>query len=226
MARTLDRVRADVRAHLDEATARFWTDAQLNTWINDGLRDIARRTETLQEIAAITAVAGTRAYTMPTDVIRIHRVEFDPGSGQIYPLEPRQFYEMDSIWGTDQNQTRAYPDYFALYGFPPTLQLYLYPVPSQGGTLNVFYYRLPTEAVSDTDTVEVPEGWWDVVTLFAEYQALRKDADPRFTDAKAIYEEKIGEMIDITRKWHDQAGLITTGRTWLPGWLTGGGEGW
>lgn len=230
MTVTLLTMRNDVRAHLDEAAAGFWPDAQLNTWINDALRDVARRTETLQKLSTVPVVAGTKAYTMPADVTRIHRVEFDPGpgSGQIYPLEPRQFYEMDSIWGTDQNQVRAYPEYFALFGFPPTLQLYCYPVPSQVGNLNVFYYRLPAVASGDSDVLDIVEGWWDLITLFAEYQALRKDADPRFSDAKAIYEEKVGEMLDITRKWHDQAGVMTTGRTMLPGWLHGGsmGEGW
>lgn len=219
----LGQMRSDVRAHLDEATATYWSDAQLNVWINDALRDIARRTETLQTLSTISVVANTRSYTLnfSPNLIRVHRVEFDPGpgSGPVYPLEPRQFYELDQIWGTQQSQTRAYPDYWALWGNPPNLQIYLYPVPSQVGNLNVWYYRLPTIAGSDTDTLDIPEGWWDLVSLFAEYMALRKDADPRFTDAKAIYEEKLAQMVDMTRKWHDQAGMITTGRTWLPGWL-------
>jgi hypothetical protein len=220
----LSAMRADVRAHLDEATATFWTDAQLNSFINDALRDIARRTESLQALGTIATVAGTRSYTLnfSPNLIRVHRCEFDPGpgSGPIYPLEARSFYELDQVWGSQQAQTRAYPDYFALYGFPPNLQIYLYPVPSQVGNLNVYYYRLPATAVNDTDVLDIPEGWWDLVTLFAEYQALRKDADPRFTDAKAIYEEKVGQMVDMTRKWHDQQQYVTTGRTWLPGWLT------
>jgi hypothetical protein len=224
MTVTLLTMRTDVRAHLDEATASFWTDAQINSFINDALRDIARRTETLQTITTVAVSAGTRNYTLnfSPNIIRVHRVEFDPGpgSGPIYPLEARQFYELDHIWGVNQTQTRAYPDYWALFGFPPSLQIYLYPVPSQAGNLNVWYYRLPNVVSADTDVLDIPEGWWDLVTLFAEYQALRKDADPRFADAKAIYEEKLGQMIDMTRKWHDQAGMITTGRTWLPQWLT------
>jgi hypothetical protein len=119
-----------------------------------------------------------------------------------------------------QSQTRAFPDYCAFFGFPPTLTIYLYPVPAQAGNLNVFYYRLPAVAINDADVLDIVEGWWDLVALFAEYQALRADADQRFTEAKTIYEEKVGEMIDVTRKWHDQAGMMTTGRTWLPGWLT------
>jgi hypothetical protein len=222
MTITLSAMRSDVRTHLDEATASFWTDAQLNSFINDALRDIARRTETLQKIATIAVTAGTRNYTMPTDIVRCHRIEFDPGpgSGPLYPLEARQFFELDSIWGVTQTQTRAFPDYYALFGFPPSLQIYLYPVPAQVGNLNVFYYRLPAVAASDSDVLDIVEGWWDLITLFAEYQALRKDADPRFAEAKDVYEGKLGEMIDATRKWHDQAGMITTGRTWLPGWLT------
>jgi hypothetical protein len=551
MTVTLATMRADVRAHLDEASATFWTDAQLNSFINDALRDIARRTETLQTIGTIAVTAGTRNYTLnfSPNLVRVHRVEFDPGpgSGPIYPLEARNFYELDQVWGSQQNQTRAYPDYWCvdeateilttrgfkshrelivgedvyvlrapgvgaweplrgvivyeqgpetlismegkehssrttpdhrwfvesrvgtgtkhrvpkwrttetlqaedaipvaapcvnlptnpkytdefvelvawawtegsyrrgvyeaisqsltanagyvdrirrcllalygpppsqrrrggvywretrpredmvsftlsrelsdqlnevaparvvrpdfiaaltraqlnlfietsvdadgthrtkggptvfqsdrvrldplqmaatlagfasrirptdgvlafyrkqhihpilaakaprafqigvvpnagsvwcprtpsgtwlarragatfftgncLFGFPPTLSIYLFPVPSQVGNLNVFYYRLPATAAADGDVLEIVEGYWDLVTLFAEVQALRKDADPRFADARQLYEAKIGEMIDMTRHYHDQQGYVTSGRTWLPGWLT------
>jgi hypothetical protein len=217
-------MRDDVRGHIDEASASFWTDAQLNTWVNDALRDIARRTETLQTIGTVAVVAGTRSYTLnfSPNLFRVHRVEFDPGPGQgpIYPLEARNFYELDQVWGSQQAQQRAYPDYWALFGFPPGLSIYLFPVPSQAGNLNVYYYRLPATATADTDVLEVPEGWWDLVTLYAEVHALRKDADPRFTDAAQMYEQKIAEMIDMTRHWHDQQQYISTGRSWLPGWLT------
>lgn len=225
MTITLSAMRADVRAHLDEATATFWTDAQLNTWINDALRDVARRTETLQATSTIAATVGTRSYSLASispSIVRIHRVEFDPGpgSGPIYPMEARNFYELDQVWGSQQGQQRSYPDYWALWGFPPNLSIYVFPVPSQAGNLNIWYYRWPAVAASDTDVLDIAEGWWDLVTLFAETQALRKDADPRFADARQVYEAKIAEMLDMTRHWHDQQQYVSTGRTWLPGWLT------
>ena len=48
MARTLALLRGDVRSRLNEATAAFWSDAELTRWINEGASDVARRTESLR----------------------------------------------------------------------------------------------------------------------------------------------------------------------------------
>ena len=43
----------NIRAKLDEVTSGQWTDAEIRSWINEGAKDIARRTETLQATALI-----------------------------------------------------------------------------------------------------------------------------------------------------------------------------
>ena len=51
MAVTLLQARTEVRALLDESSANFWTDDQINSWLNQGCSDIARRAEVLwQEV--------------------------------------------------------------------------------------------------------------------------------------------------------------------------------
>lgn len=109
----------EVRARLDESTEHMWLDSQLRSWINDGARDIARKTETLLDRQDITAVVGTQEYTMPTDTIRVHRVEWHPdGDDNIYPLEYRDFQSADNVWWTSQIQTEGTPVIFTLWGFP------------------------------------------------------------------------------------------------------------
>lgn len=222
-----------VRSNLTEPTPRFYTNTQLTDWINDGLRDIARRAEDLitydQSIAIppYTPVPGAAAPTYPlqTDILRIHRIEFVPtGSiNQVYPLQASTQDEMDQIWGTYQQNPSSYPTWWVTRGYPGgtgrnQFLLQIYPVPSQAGTLNVFYYRLPTrigDPVTDPSQLliplDLPEGWDDLPIDFATYKALMAQRDPEWQNRKAEYEEKIVQIIDMTRHAHDQASFMTYG---------------
>lgn len=199
----------------------MWTDAQLTVWINEGMRDIARRTETIQSFsAAVTVTAGTAEYTAPADLLRVHRIEYVPtGAGMVYPVMLTTYDELDQMWGVYPNTTQGIVVYAALWGFPPTVKIRLYPVPSISGVINLYYYRLPAAAAADGDTLEVLAGYEDLIVLYCEYVARRKDRDPSWQDAKMLYEERIALMVDTTRQWHDQAMTITQGMNAVPRWL-------
>lgn len=222
---TLSSLLDDVRERIDEITARRWSDVSLITWINEGARDVARRSEVLQDRKDIAALANVQEYTLPTDMIRVHRVEFKPtGSDQIYTLEYKDFNNLDAVWWSSKSVTTGTPALFTMWGFPPSAKLIAYPTPSVSGTFTVYYYRFPTTVASDTDQVELPEGWHDLVVNYCEYLALRKDADPRWREAKQIYEENLGNLFDISRRWSDQAGSIEVNTTMVPGWLVNDSE--
>lgn len=213
---------ADLRSHLDEANARMWSDVELERWLNEGLRDVARRAEVIQDTATVNVVSGTQQYALSSgnlaNMTRVYRVEWVPNANSIYPLEYRDFSNMDSVWWTQQKTTQGYPYWYTMWGFPPSVKLILYPTPSQNGTLNVYYYRTMAD-VTGTATVEIPNGWHDLAVLYAEYVALRKDSDARWMEAKQLYEDRLGELIDLTRRWTDQAGAYSTSSGFVPGWL-------
>jgi hypothetical protein len=222
---------ANVRSNIDEASARFWSDAELTTWINDALRDVARRTEEILHLPPIplAIVAGTGKYNLPVDVIRVHRIEFIPtGSTQTYPVTKTTHEEVDRIWGLNQSTQSAYPSYFVLWGTPgiaaSPLVVQFYPVPAQSGTANIFYYRVPAKLVNGSDVAELPEGWDDVIVDYCEYRAKRKSKDPTWQEAKALYDEKLVTMIDVTRAYSDAASSFITARGPLPSWLYGGDD--
>jgi hypothetical protein len=208
-------VRTELRQQLDELSARFWADTELNALLNEGARDVARRTETGETFTqTIPAISGTMKYALPTNFLRAHRVEFQPistGMPQVYPLQLATYYEMDQYWGSTQFQQRSYPGWAVFFGNPPNTIMQIYPVPSQNGNFNLFYYALPSQLVADTDQLQVTEGWYDVVKDYACWKALMKDRDPRWQDYKQLYEEDLVNMIDVTRKHHDQAGTMTRG---------------
>lgn len=224
MTITLTNLLADVRDRLnDNASVKQWSDTMLTRWINEGLRDVARRTETLMDRATIVAVAGTQEYTMPTNVHRVHRVEYKrTGDSQIYPLDYRDFNNLDAVWWTSQAITQGTPSFFTMWGFPPSLKIVVYPTPATAGTFKVFYYREPAVLVNGADVAEIPEGWWDLIALYCEYVALRRDADPRWQEAKQLYESSMRDMMDLTRSWSNQAGMIVQETSMVPAWLYGG----
>lgn len=226
MTRVLGDCRADLRDRLDETQARFWSDAQLNRWINEGAMDVSRRGECLPTSSVIAVVAGTRDYALPTNGFTLHRAEYTPDSGQtVYPLELRDINEMDEIWSTRQLTQQYAPAYLTLLGYPPNWQARLFPVPSQAGSLTVYLFRAASPAQSDTDDVDLPAGWEDLAILYASYVALRKDSNPQYQEAKTEYEEKLGTLIDTTRRFHDQGGYVVSATNFQPGWLVSG-DGW
>jgi hypothetical protein len=224
MAVTLTTALTNTRSLLDEPNPQFWSNLELTNWINEACSDIARKVEWKRQTAMISVVSGTQDYTAPTDVYRIYRIEFVPSASiDTYTVEFRGYMEMDQIWGINQQWPASYPLYYTLWKVPPSMTIILYPVPSQAGTLNVYYYQQITAAVSGSDDIDCLVGWEDLVYDYAVYRALRKDADPRWQEFKGTYEDKLVEMMNSTRTFQDQAGTFTTGQAALPEWLVSDG---
>lgn len=182
---------ASVRRRLDESVERFWSDTELQDWLDEGAAEIARRTETLQTIAGIPVTAGDSEFNMPADLLRAHVVLWQTRSGFFRQL---RFQDLNRfpLW-----QTTGDPLHFTIWGFPPVMRVW--PTPSRDSLIYVLYY-----ATGES----IPVGWDDVLLDYCEYRALRKDNDPRWTDARALFENKVSAMIDNTQRWTDQAGSV------------------
>lgn len=211
------------RERLDETTARYWTDAELRRWINEAARDIARRTETIQDRDTVSVLAGTQEYTLADDILRVHRVEFvGTGDTAVHPMEYMDFNNMDQLWVTRKAQDRGTPRVFSLYGFVPNLKIILYPISDRSGTLTVYSFRLPAELATDgsaaSSTVEIPEGWEDLVIEYVLYQGQLKDGNQDWQALKQLYEQKLDDMMTRTQRWTDQAGMMVSdlGGTMVP----------
>lgn len=217
------------RDRLDEATARQWTDVQLRRWLNDGCKDLARKTEYLTERDTVAAVVSTREYSLDANILRVHRVEFTAtGDSSTYPLEYVDVMNMDAFGWSARTLTSSHPYLYTIWGSIPNLKLIVHPGPSIAGNFVVYHYRLPTalatDGTADASSPEIPDGWDDLLVDYCEFRALRRDRDPRWTEAKAIYDENVTVMFEATRRWTDQAGMIVPGGSFghLPSWLVAG----
>lgn len=109
MSSTLTELLADERQHLDETNAQFWTDAVLTYWTYEALRDVARRTECLEDVRRYTIVGGQQQYDLPTDMLRINRVVYRQSTGYTYALQLSSLQNLDDVWGTAQEIAGSQP---------------------------------------------------------------------------------------------------------------------
>lgn len=203
---SLSTIRTDIRSHVSETSAAFWSDAELNRWINEALRDIARRTLNLQAQVDIPMSANKGEYNAPTDMIQIHRVAYRQSATNETPLEYVDPGRLDDAWMSNHQQTGT-PRYWTMWGWPSagqSGQIKVYPVPSSATTLSVWYYRFPNELLADSQPIEIPAGWHDLIPLYVEIVAKRKDKDQSWRDASELYENRLINLNAVTRHWSDQ----------------------
>lgn len=221
-------VLALVRDRLDEQTAHSWTDERLLRWINEGVRDVARRSESLMITDDVAGVIGQHDYTVPGDIVRVHRVEWRPTSGGVYPLQYVELKDADHLWSTQREDQEGTPGLWTLWGFSPALKLMVYPTPAEAGSFKLWSYQMPTNLAVDgsaaATTLGIPTGWEDLIADYAEYRALRADKDPEWQGAKALFDEHLLDLVVTAQKWSDQASFISPSGFAVPDWLTSYGD--
>lgn len=109
---TLENIRSLARVLLSESTAAFFTDAEINNWINYGLEDFCNRTKILEDISTDSLVAYQADYDLPSDYTAIKQVEVIKGS-TTYFVFPNTLREQ--FTGT-QKITSNPPELATIYG--------------------------------------------------------------------------------------------------------------
>lgn len=215
MAKTIADIMMDISIRCDdEGMVRFRPEV-LRRFIYDGCKAAALRTECLRETQTIAVGADVAEVVGPTDAVRITMAQFQPtGQSMVYPLEYMDYSSMDQVWGPWQGVDQSsYPSYFTTWSFPPTLNIRLYPIPSEGGSLQVFYYRLPATidpgGADDTNNIDLPSGWEELVTDYGCAQCWLKD---RQTDmyqfAMTEFQSKIVALLETSVRYSDNAGQV------------------
>lgn len=179
---TLGTALTNLRDRLNEPTEATWSDASLRRYVNEGLREVSRRSEGWRTSTTVAVSANTATYTLTgVDIVRLSaQIYFQPtGETSRIPLEYQDQANLDRIWGADMVRQTGYPDYWTTEGFDAPgsgLVLRLFPVPSVAGTLHIYFYRfateLATDGTEDTDNLDCPAGWEDTVVDYAMYRAF------------------------------------------------------
>jgi len=71
----------NARYHLNEATASFWSDAELLVWVNEGTKDIVARTRCLESSESVTLLENTVEYALTGPYLDVSTVVYIDRNG-------------------------------------------------------------------------------------------------------------------------------------------------
>ena len=186
---TRGEIRQAIRDNLGEPSDGFWTDTELNRWIQDACNQHARECLSVQRTKRTSTIGEVQEYELPDDVGEIKAVWF---------LSNDTYYELYLVSksaildgylpGSDiSNLPTCYYHDSKLIG--------LYPVPDSA----------PTESYADEDSADASEEFINATynlgqsfTLDSETQVhniglyLRKNGAPSGTISVAIYSDSSG----------------------------------
>lgn len=220
MTITLAQARTKLRLRLDELTSGAWTDAQLDEWLKDGARDISRRTMSLQS-TTITSVSAGAATVFATG-IKVNMVKwYSPTKSTATRERVLEYIDHRQANRVMNSTDTGDPLYYSTWGPPPAISVSMHPKPDAACEIEVYYYRVAIDPINDAAQMDIPDGWNDVLMLFAEYSAQKRDRQKEWSETKALYEQAVEGMIESTAMWAEATQTIQMpdgGQ--YPGWLT------
>jgi hypothetical protein len=187
MSRPMTRTQmlTEVRARLGETGTGFFTDAQINQWLADGVDEIALFVEPIITTMTvdITAVTGSAPYVdqgeylLPDSLISIKQVYFkDSNSKWTDPLNETTYEKLFAENGADWESSTGDPPH-SYYWRQDIIGLFPKPSTTRSGALRVLHTCRPTEMSADANTTGLPS-WLDrACVLYALYRCRLKDRD-------------------------------------------------
>lgn len=191
----LSDLRTRVRALLNETSTRFYTDAEINRWLNDGERDLATKGLCMEGIAVKTTTASIR--TIAIQYSKVLAIEYQPASGSrkgLTKITPQYLGHIKTNGATPQ------------FWFQWGNNIGIEPISNDTYTLNLYVSNLPSiEMSEDTDEPEIPSEFIPLIVRYAYSMALMKDG--LFSLAGSVYQNYILDVskirIDILEKYTD-----------------------
>lgn len=131
---TLADLRSDVRSLILEPAAHMFSDAELRTWLNFGIRDFSSKVLWYSRIIAMDVVANQFEYNLPSDIMKLELSRFQE-KYRVRNLDAAQWANVTFI---RNNQIGTYPYFAHLYPHDKRIAIFPYPQStSPATTINV-----------------------------------------------------------------------------------------
>lgn len=163
-----------VRYRLRESTASVWSDAELNSEINLAQRYVASQvnakylTELFSTDASKLTSEGDTDYDIPTDFLKFAGDVYVNTTRWVVVEDVKQALRMRYSDSNDIDNL----NYIAYMAYN---QLILHPAPSTtGDVIRVFYIKIPSDLVNDTDIAKLNDTLLNIVIDLAAGNALKK----------------------------------------------------
>lgn len=195
---TLGTIRSKIQVECDLQEETWITDATVNKYINDAIRDCEAKIHSLYEDYYLTnvnlaLVTGTSAYSMPSDVYadKIRLIQYYDGSARYVINRIRRLDEIPNI------DTNSYYSYLITNDTTLGHRIILYPASRETSSTNVtiWYLRNAKELVSDADTCDVPE-FINYIYAKVKLSIYLQEGNPMAQEAASTVELLEKEMIE------------------------------
>ena len=164
----------------------FYNNDEINDWINEGQREIARKTQSLTETAYINTEKGQTEYTLPDDFLNEMFIKFN-GEKLYETSKERAIEEGEKLEG-----------YHYYYIWDNSLFLTFEPGISE---MYIGYFRVPTDMTEDLDTPDIPTKFQDALVDYGVYKA--KMVDRMFNEAEVFkrdFNDKLRDIMSYSKK--------------------------
>lgn len=198
MALTLADATADVRQLLNEPSAVFWLDAEIEDWIKEGTRIIASKALCVEADDDLTLVTNQLLYTSSdeswiADCIEPYAAIYDNGSNKYKGLifvHPKQIGNLLTF-------TAGAPKYYSFHN----RTFYVWPLPTStvnGNTISILY------SSESEDITVLKDEYQHLAILWAFAKA--KEKDMKWAEAAQLKQQFYSELNFERADKHDRAG--------------------
>lgn len=187
-------MRTLVQGWLDDPSGGYFTDAQVNTWLNNAQSQVANLVTQafegyFEKTVETTLVQNQREYQLPDDFKKLVRLEVVL-SGSSFQNEDRR--RLGKITQNQQDmmyENTGTPNCYYFKG----AQVILVPAPDRQKTMRLTYvYRL-ANLENDNDESEIPIDYHEYICVLAALDGFNKDGrDPGpMLEKRRYYEEQL-----------------------------------
>lgn len=136
--------------------------------INQGCMQIQAVNNFKKAVFTTAAVSGQQQYTLPTDILRIEAVKLGN-----YLLEKVNF--ADALNTLDGATTGGSSYWY--WEFGGVINVYPIPLSSTTDTVTVYYSAVPRQVVATSDTLDIPDMYYETIIEFVMSKMYELDED-------------------------------------------------
>jgi len=180
---TLENIRTKIRDLINESTADYYTDAQINRWINDGERDVAEKGFCLKHIDSLSTASSTRIVASTGNKVGFLEYTYGTASGLgLKRITTNQIGKLPNNGTTPQRW------------YPSGANVCIEPIPDDTYTLKAYVLDYPSiEMSANPDAPEIPSDFRPLIILYGFARALEKAG--RYAQAGQIESMYFNELI-------------------------------
>lgn len=185
--RTANDVAEDVKRIFGDESLVELKNSDLIRWIGAAQREVATSHETIKGTLSHDVIAGQNSYgNLPSVVHQIQAINYD-GT----PLKPVTFQAAQETIVSNDPDMDATGDPKIWYEWDGDIFVYPSPNETKTSALTVFYQGYPTNVTTLTETLQVPDRFYNQIVDYVLGQAYRLDEnwqasqyqDQRFRDS-------------------------------------------